>query len=93
MKCAKKHAVVWAKSIDYPYWPAKLICINEDGLNCVRYFGDHSMDILANDKICPYSEDYPEECSETELFLAAKQVCNPLRLKVNSYFYLSILFK
>ncbi|XP_055640789.1 MYND-type zinc finger-containing chromatin reader Zmynd8 isoform X2 [Toxorhynchites rutilus septentrionalis] len=39
--CAKPHLLVWAKLKGFPFWPAKLMSVNNNQLADVRFFGDH----------------------------------------------------
>lgn len=38
--CEKPHLVLWAKLKGFPFWPAKAMGINAQGVD-VRFFGDH----------------------------------------------------
>lgn len=39
--CNKPHILLWAKLKGFPYWPAKGMGINSNGLADVRFFGEH----------------------------------------------------
>ncbi|XP_058823136.1 MYND-type zinc finger-containing chromatin reader Zmynd8-like isoform X3 [Topomyia yanbarensis] len=39
--CTKPHLLVWAKLKGFPFWPAKLMSVNNNQLVDVRFFGDH----------------------------------------------------
>nr|XP_022900854.1 protein kinase C-binding protein 1 isoform X2 [Onthophagus taurus] len=39
--CPKPHLLVWAKLKGFPYWPAKVMCTNNQGSVDVRFFGAH----------------------------------------------------
>lgn len=39
--CPKPHLLVWAKLKGFPYWPAKAMCSNSQGMVDVRFFGAH----------------------------------------------------
>lgn len=42
--CGKKHPLVWAKTGDNNYWPAKQLDVKEDSTVVVWYFGDQEVD-------------------------------------------------
>lgn len=43
--CNRPHLLVWANAMDYGFWPAKVITVNDNVIH-VRYFGDHTTDNL-----------------------------------------------
>lgn len=61
MVCKQPHLLVWAKQKSYPYWPAKLMSVNQDkGTVDVRFFGDqHSRAILTAKDCLMYSRKNP----------------------------------
>lgn len=39
--CPKPHVLLWAKLKGFPYWPAKAMSTNSQGMVDVRFFGAH----------------------------------------------------
>lgn len=39
--CNRPHIILWSKLKGFPYWPAKSMGVNSNGLVDVRFFGDH----------------------------------------------------
>lgn len=73
--CKTKHPVVWAKSGGFNYWPAKQMKIQDEKVN-VRYFGDHSFDIIPLESCCDFSLKCPSKINPKDsLFHAALKVC------------------
>lgn len=67
MICAKPHMIVWAKLSTYPYWPAKLMRVNENFVR-VQFFGDHKYADISVKNCFLYSRSSPRTkntCSET----------------------------
>lgn len=47
MPCENPHLLVWAKYESYPYWPAKLMSMNDNNKVDVRFFGvEHKRTVL-----------------------------------------------
>lgn len=74
--CSKKHELVWAKSDEFCYFPAKLIHRYDDDSVSVRYFGDYTADRLNADCVRPYSETCPDAGATSEYYTTALQVCS-----------------
>lgn len=56
--CDPPHQVVWAHSVCAEYWPAKVMKKMEDSLR-VRYFGDHTNEIVPMKNCYHYSKEQP----------------------------------
>lgn len=73
--CQKMHPVIWAKSNDYSYWPAKVMACNNDTV-VVEYFAEHTIDNIPLQNCFKFSPQPPEK-NETEndtLYAAALKV-------------------
>lgn len=71
--CSKMHSVVWAKSEDFDYWPAKLMNMC-DGMAKVRYFGDHTADSIPVEHCCDF-KSYTQESEPSDALRFAIKVC------------------
>lgn len=58
MVCQPPHPIVWAQSSGFGFWPAKAMRGN-DNLLRVRYFGDHTNDVVPFEKCYKYSTEPP----------------------------------
>lgn len=58
--CSKKHKLIYAKSPDFCFFPAKLMRELDDGTVSVRYFGDTTADRVNPDSIRDYSGNSPD---------------------------------
>jgi len=58
--CSFPHFLVWAKVLDWPFWPAKLMWISKTDAH-IELFGMHSSHVINLDNIFELSENYPVE--------------------------------
>lgn len=58
--CAKKHPVVWAKVIGFPYEPAKMIDIKNE-IVTVHFFGDHKIAHVSPKYCIKFTEKSPNQ--------------------------------
>lgn len=59
MTCVKLHKIIWAQMEGFNFWPAKILSVN-DGIVHVRFFGDHTLGDIPNDKCFLFSEQPPD---------------------------------
>lgn len=52
------HSVIWVSLVNYSYWPAKLIWVN-DKQACTRSFPDGTWNIVPVNKVYTFSKNYP----------------------------------
>lgn len=73
--CIPPHLPIWAKYLDYPYWPGKLMSA-DDKMVDVQFFGDHTFETVSVDNCLIYSKEHPEKetFESTSLFEAAQEV-------------------
>lgn len=57
--CSTPHVLLWAKLRGFPYWPAKAMNVNSQGLVNVRFFGAHDRSWVAIKDCFLYSEEDP----------------------------------
>lgn len=57
--CSRPHILVWAKLKGFPYWPAKAMTTNSQGMVDVRFFGDHDRAFVPIRECYLYSMDHP----------------------------------
>lgn len=57
--CSRPHILVWAKLKGFPYWPAKAMTTNLQGMVDVRFFGDHDRAFVPIRECYLYSKDHP----------------------------------
>ncbi|KAJ6635178.1 Protein kinase C-binding protein 1 [Pseudolycoriella hygida] len=57
--CSRPHILVWAKLKGFPYWPAKAMTTNSQGMVDVRFFGDHDRAFVPIRECFLYSKDHP----------------------------------
>lgn len=76
MKCDQKHPIVWAKSENFDYWPAKQMSKDEDGSIHVRYFGEHTVDRISIGNYYDFAlgPSQKSQTHQTELYLMALEV-------------------
>lgn len=60
MVCSSNHPVIWAKAVQFGYWPAKAISF-EENLVHLRYFGDQILDKVPVELCYQYSPEPPED--------------------------------
>lgn len=89
MACSKNHKLIWAKSTDFCYFPAKLMRELSDGTVPVRYFGDVLADRLTTEFICDYSAKSPDGGSPIELYTIALNVSSQSTCVSFLFFYTS----
>ncbi|XP_031636683.1 protein kinase C-binding protein 1-like [Contarinia nasturtii] len=70
--CSKPHLLVYAKFGDYPYWPSKLMTINDRTANVV-FFGDHTQADVPVEKCILYSKKHALPIEKDELYYALKE--------------------
>lgn len=58
--CDNAHLLVWARTVGYPYWPAKLLSVQANQV-CVQYFGGHDYSSVSRENIFYYSEENPNQ--------------------------------
>lgn len=86
LPCSKKHKMIWAKSSDFCYFPAKCLREWDDGSVSVHYFGDNTVDRVSRDSFCEYSAKCPDDGSTSELYALALSVSLIFTIYV-CYFY------
>ncbi|XP_037049728.1 protein kinase C-binding protein 1-like [Bradysia coprophila] len=57
--CSRPHILVWAKLKGFPYWPAKVMTTNLQGMVDVRFFGDHDRAFVPIRECYLYSKEHP----------------------------------
>lgn len=57
--CPKPHLLVWAKLKGFPYWPAKVMSTNPQGMVDVRFFGAHDRAWVTFKECFLYSKKCP----------------------------------
>ncbi|KAJ0181329.1 hypothetical protein K1T71_003414 [Dendrolimus kikuchii] len=57
--CSTPHILLWAKLKGFPYWPAKGMSVNNNGLVDVRFFGAHDRAWVPHKDCFLYSERDP----------------------------------
>lgn len=84
--CQRPHPVIWAQSSGFSYWPAKAMRANKNQLR-VRYFGDHTNDVVPFGKCYKYSTEPPTKAFKSDkLRTLALAVMNDIHF--DSTFYL-----
>lgn len=51
--------MIWARQKPHPFWPAKLISVDDDDKVNVWFFGAHKRAVLTTKDCFMYSEAYP----------------------------------
>lgn len=78
MVCNEHHLLIWAKQKPFPFWPAKLISVDENNKVNVWFFGAHKRAVLTPKDCHMYSLAYPSEKvienDDKQSFEAAKKV-------------------
>lgn len=78
MVCNSMHPIIWAKSADFGYWPAKAISF-EKNMVFLKYFGDHAFEAIPLESCYEYSPQPPEglrsDGDDDSLYLDALKVC------------------
>lgn len=60
MVCKRPHCVVWAKVEGHPYWPAKVMSLNNNQVE-VCFFGGHEYANVPANRCFLYSEVNPDK--------------------------------
>lgn len=71
--CSKPHLLVFAKLDFYPYWPAKVMSVDENIAN-VEFFGDHTQEDIPFDKCYLYSKDFLNKSPKDKNLIDAMKV-------------------
>lgn len=58
MVCDRPHLLIWARQKSYPYWPAKLMSMNNGSVD-VHFFGAHSRAVLTPKDCMMFSQKNP----------------------------------
>lgn len=57
--CKKHHLLVWAQQKTFPYYPAKLISVNNNNTVDVHFFGKHLRSVVSPKDCLMYTENFP----------------------------------
>lgn len=75
LQCGKEHPLVWAKSGENSFWPAKQLRVNEDSTIFVWYFGDYETDTVPANLCKSFAEKCPDDGCAAPLYKSALTVC------------------
>lgn len=83
-QCSKLHLLLWAKTQQNTYWPAKVLAVNvEENMVRIQNFGDYSCFLLPveENNFYLYSQKRPGKANEADPILYTEAQ------KVSSFFY------
>lgn len=63
--CQTPHLLVWAKTEQLPYWPAKVFTV-KGNLIGVRYFGNHERSFIPQNNIYLFTRKSPNQSMSSE---------------------------